>query len=103
MRRVLVVGMSGAGKTTVARRLAGALGTPFHEMDALALGPGFSRRPELLDDVHRVTGADAWVVDSWAIPRCATGCGGAPTPWSGWTTRSPSCSSVCCAGPSGGR
>ncbi len=68
MRRVLVVGMSGAGKTTVARRLAGALGAPFHEMDALALGPGFSRRPELDADVHRVTGADAWVVDSWGDP-----------------------------------
>ena len=68
MRRVLVVGMSGAGKTTVARRLAAALGAPFHELDTLALGPGFSTRPELVEDVHQVTGADAWVIDSWGSP-----------------------------------
>jgi hypothetical protein len=68
VRRVLVVGMSGAGKTTVARRLGVALGAPFHEMDVLALGPGFSTRPELVDDVHRVTGDDAWVIDSWGNP-----------------------------------
>jgi hypothetical protein len=44
MRRVLVVGMSGAGKTTAARRVGAKLGLPFHEMDALALGPNLTGR-----------------------------------------------------------
>lgn len=35
MRRISVVGTSGAGKTTTARRLARALGAPFLELDSL--------------------------------------------------------------------
>ena len=53
MRRVLVVGMSGAGKTTAARRVGAKLGLPFHEMDALAIGPRWSQPPGLVDEVKR--------------------------------------------------
>jgi shikimate kinase len=55
MRRVLVVGMSGAGKTTAARRVATVLGLPFYEMDALAIGPRWSLAPDLVDQVGRIT------------------------------------------------
>lgn len=68
MRRVLVVGMSGAGKTTAARRVGARLGLPFHEMDALALGPGWSQPPDLVDQVRRITAEPAWIVDSWGYP-----------------------------------
>jgi hypothetical protein len=64
MLRVLVVGMSGAGKTTAARRVGAKLGLPFREMDALALGPDWSQPPGLVDEVQRITAEPAWIFDS---------------------------------------
>ena len=48
MRRVVVIGCSGAGKTTLARRIAAALGVAHIELDAIYHQPGW--RP--LDDVR---------------------------------------------------
>ncbi len=63
-----MVGMSGAGKTTAARRLAGVLGVPFHEMDALAIGPGWSVPATLVADVGELVARPGWVIDSWGRP-----------------------------------
>jgi adenylate kinase family enzyme len=68
MRRVLVVAMSGAGKTTAARRIAHKHGLVFHEMDVLAIGPGWSTRPDFVPEVERIVGTDGWVIDSWGYP-----------------------------------
>lgn len=38
-QRVLVTGTSGSGKSTVARRVAAALGVPYTELDSLFHGP----------------------------------------------------------------
>jgi adenylate kinase family enzyme len=65
---VLVVGMSGTGKTTAARRVATVLGLPFYEMDALAIGPRWSLAPDLVDQVGRITAEPAWIFDSWGYP-----------------------------------
>jgi adenylate kinase family enzyme len=67
--RVLVVGITGAGKTTAARRIAAAHDLPFHELDDLAFGPGWQERPGYLDDLVRLAGAPAWVLDSWGDER----------------------------------
>ena len=69
MQRVLVVAMSGAGKTTAARQLARVLDLPFHEMDALAIGPGWSTPPTFVADVAAIVGEPAWVFDSWGYPQ----------------------------------
>lgn len=45
MRRVVVVGCSGAGKTTLARRIAAALGVAHIELDALFHQPGWAAQP----------------------------------------------------------
>ncbi len=66
---MLVVAMSGAGKTTAARRLAGVLGLQFHEMDALALGPGWSTPPGFVRDVEAILREPEWIFDSWGYPQ----------------------------------
>ncbi|MCW2928187.1 MAG: adenylate kinase [Thermoleophilia bacterium] len=63
MRRVLVAGISGAGKTTLARQLAGRLGLPRHELDALHHGPGWVKRPSFEEDVTAFADDPAWVCE----------------------------------------
>ncbi len=63
--RIVVVGSPGAGKSTLARRLAARHGAPYVELDALHWAPGWT---EVSDAVmrERVTAATtgpAWVVD----------------------------------------
>ncbi|MDP3893843.1 hypothetical protein [Nocardioides sp.] len=65
MRRVSVVGSSGSGKTSVARRIAAALDVPHVELDELHWGPGWAQTSaeELSGRVTAATSSDAWVVD----------------------------------------
>lgn len=65
MRRVSVVGCSGSGKSTVARRLSRIRGVPHVELDALHFGPDWSEPTdeEFREKVRAATGADSWVVD----------------------------------------
>ena len=65
MRRVSVVGISGSGKTTVARRLAGRLGVPHVELDALFHGPGWQPADAnaFLAAVDDATSVAGWVAD----------------------------------------
>ncbi|MDX2704298.1 adenylate kinase [Streptomyces sp. PA03-6a] len=62
-RRVLVAGTSGAGKTTLAARVAAALRVPHVEIDALFHGPGWTRRPSFEADVHRFSAEPGWVTE----------------------------------------
>ncbi|MFC7022857.1 AAA family ATPase [Promicromonospora thailandica] len=63
MRRVSVVGASGSGKSTFARRLAQRLGAPYVELDALHWGPGWRPRADFARDAGRAVATDLWVVD----------------------------------------
>jgi adenylate kinase family enzyme len=65
--RVLVAGTSGAGKTTLARRLGGILDIPCVVLDALFHGPGWVPRQDFLADVRRLVAAPAWVTE-WQYP-----------------------------------
>jgi adenylate kinase family enzyme len=64
-RRILILGRTGSGKTTLARELASAIGVPHVELDALYFGPDFSTAP--LSVLRERTGAaivgDRWVTD----------------------------------------
>jgi hypothetical protein len=65
MRRVVVVGTSGTGKTTVASRIAATLGAPHVELDSLHWEPGWTEAPV---DVFRsrtteATSGESWVAD----------------------------------------
>lgn len=63
--RINIVGISGVGKTTLGRRLADRLASPFIELDDLHWGPGWQARPgeELRAKVAELVRQPAWVID----------------------------------------
>jgi len=65
MDRIIVIGTSCSGKTTLARRIADTLDIPHVELDALHWGPGWSETPteEFREAVRQRVGADRWVID----------------------------------------
>jgi adenylate kinase family enzyme len=65
MRRVIVIGTSGSGKTWMARALAARLGVPHVELDALYWEPDWAEAPpeRLRERVLAATAAEGWVAD----------------------------------------
>jgi adenylate kinase family enzyme len=66
LRRVAILASaSGNGKTTLGRELARRLEVPFHELDALHHGPGWTEATadELRARVEPLVAEDEWVVD----------------------------------------
>ncbi|WP_193596199.1 AAA family ATPase [Microbacterium sp. YJN-G] len=61
--RILIAGVTGAGKTTLAVRLAERWDLAHHELDALHHGPGWTPRPQFLDDVRAFAATDRWVTE----------------------------------------
>jgi adenylate kinase family enzyme len=61
--RILVVGTSGAGKTTLAGRIAARLGIEHIEIDGLYHGPGWTPLPTFLDDVRTLAARESWVTE----------------------------------------
>jgi energy-coupling factor transporter ATP-binding protein EcfA2 len=63
--RILILGRTGSGKTTLARELAGALGMPHVELDSLYFGPDFSTAPLplLRERTSAAIAGDRWVTD----------------------------------------
>ena len=59
-----MVGCSGSGKTTLARSLAGALGVPHIELDAIFHQPGWT---PLDDDTFRTRVTEATTPDRWVV------------------------------------
>ncbi len=72
LERVVVIGTSGAGKTTLAAKLARLLNAPHVELDAYRHGPNWTETP---DNIFRQNVADSlsgqrWVVDgNYSIAR----------------------------------
>ena len=61
--RVLIAGVTGAGKTTLARRIAAVWGLRRVEIDGLFHGPDWTPRREFLDDVRAFAAEDCWVTE----------------------------------------
>jgi adenylate kinase family enzyme len=64
--RVLIYGVTGSGKTTLARRVAERTGLPFHSVDDLTWEPGWVEVPA--DEQRRriavICSGDRWIIDS---------------------------------------
>lgn len=65
MRRVLVIGSSGAGKSVFAARLAERTGLPLIHLDAIYWSPGWIKTPTdaWTRTVDALLARDAWVMD----------------------------------------
>ena len=63
-RRIIVIGSSNAGKSTLAERLAGQFGVPFIELDALYWEPNWTHpQPEAFRErVRAAIEPEAWVM-----------------------------------------
>ena len=61
--RVLIGGISGAGKTTLAKHLEARFGLPRHELDALHHGPNWQPREAFRADVEQFARTPRWVTE----------------------------------------
>jgi adenylate kinase family enzyme len=63
--RMVIVGLSGTGKSTLARRLGAKLGTPVIHLDALYWRPGWKEptEAEWAAQVDELLARDAWIMD----------------------------------------
>ncbi|WP_314095043.1 AAA family ATPase [Microbacterium foliorum] len=61
--RVLIAGVTGSGKTTLAGRLSTLWNIDRHEMDALHHGANWTPRATFIDDVRAFAAEDRWVTE----------------------------------------
>ena len=67
MKRILVIGSGGAGKTTFARLLSKKFGFPLIHLDAHFWNPGWTKTPteEWNQIVHELCSKPEWVMDGY--------------------------------------
>jgi len=61
--RIIVIGSSGAGKSTFAKALAAARGVPHLELDHFHWGPNWTERPDFRERIAEAVQQDAWISD----------------------------------------
>jgi adenylate kinase family enzyme len=64
--RILVYGVTGSGKTTLAGRISAVTGVPWHAVDELTWEPGWVEVPfdEQERRIFRICAGDRWILDT---------------------------------------
>ena len=67
MNRVMIIGNSGGGKTTLAHQVAETYDLPLTEIDAIQYQAGWARtaEPELRQAIETVHARDRWLIDGF--------------------------------------
>lgn len=65
-RRILIYGVTGSGKTTLAARLSAAAGLPWHSVDDLTWDPGWMEVPAQTqrERISAICALDEWILDT---------------------------------------
>ncbi|MCH7959017.1 MAG: adenylate kinase [Candidatus Hydrogenedentes bacterium] len=62
-KRILIVGATGSGKTTVARQLSARYDLPHVELDVLYWGPGWTELEGFDENAGKLVAGDRWIVE----------------------------------------
>jgi adenylate kinase family enzyme len=64
--RILVYGVTGSGKTTLAQRISAATGVPWHHVDDLTWEPGWVQVPgdEQRRRIEAICAGERWILDT---------------------------------------
>jgi adenylate kinase family enzyme len=66
VRRILIFGQSGAGKSTFAAELARRTGLPLYHVDLLTSAAGLAeRRTEVRRRLDEIQRGESWIIDGW--------------------------------------
>lgn len=70
MRRIAIIGISGSGKTSLARRLAAVTGLPLHHMDQLFWRGAWEAVPEqeYLVAHAELVRSESWIIEGYLDP-----------------------------------
>ena len=65
MKRIMIIGCGGAGKSTLARELAPALDLPLYHLDVMFWKPGWveSDRPEFFEKQKTLVAQEKWIIE----------------------------------------
>ena len=72
-KRIMVMGSSGSGKSTMAKRLGEATGLPVTHLDSISWLPGWVEAPKeaFAEKLREIVQGEAWIIDgnyrSWAL------------------------------------
>lgn len=65
MTKILIIGNAGAGKSTLARKVAHLTNTPFYSMDKIVWKEGWAKASpeEVLHETKQLTDKKSWIID----------------------------------------
>lgn len=67
MRRIVIIGISGTGKSVVGRRLAEKTGLTLHHMDTIIWSPDWTETPvdRICAALAKISAGENWIVEGW--------------------------------------